>query len=919
MIEKLIEALLTGDTTRPGWEWRDIADTLWLADHMRATPQSTDQPSTPAIPNITSSTSKSPPTPTARPDNLPSAPLTRRPPAEFDGDAPPTSHKANQPTTPLLAPARSTSQTTAAGSAGDTSLTFRTDPYGVLPGQLQIARALRRLRRRRRSFRRQVIDLDATIEHYCSTETLIPILTAGTEPWFREVAVIVDTAPSMVVWREAIQAFADILHRDGAFDRVTHWTMDDPGTGLTVRDKSGHPVHPAHITPIDGTVLVYIISDCVSPMWYEPDLWKTVRRWGRHNPATLIQVLPETLWPATALAPGLVPVSATQPGSPNRTLQIHYEWWIDEDPAHIATPVTTFDDIALERWARVIMSNAQDTVPGVLTPPNNTHQLPSIQTPADAHELAATFRTRASPQARRLATLLTAAPVDLPIARLILDELISDGRQTHLAEVLASGLLRQRDTTTPDNLTKTVPTPTYEFIDGAREALQVHITKSDALAVWRLIATRLEASEHGGPFSLSFEDRATESTADDPGSRDLQGLARGLANRLGIAPLAPRPTQNQENRRDLSPSDNPQLTVVGDLHPVTDLTVRERAEFGQFWLDLTWTPPPGGHVRIHRTAAKPPLSLREGVLHHENLSSEGIEPQARLDEASVLANPVGGGPLARMTEVAWPQGWVFVHLTPVTTVGDQARVGTTVTVVRPPAPSDVRIVERCHEQFISVIWPNGRWPDGTDQVRVHVADHRTPPESAIAEPPYAIMHATDYERDGALRLRETLPARGCSVYLVPVTYSGGHSYLGNLVNRRYPGLLRIRYEAAVTVDKRRDRWLHVKLHSELDVHPAPPFVMVHRPDRLPLHPNDGQQLTGYHYAVNHGSTPTNRIHPDELRRDNDHLIWRVRLGELLGFVRLFADVKPEHRSTLALIDPPLRTLRLLDPTRAAES
>ncbi|MGN2638647.1 hypothetical protein ACTD5D_21240 [Nocardia takedensis] len=359
------------------------------------------------------------------------------------------------------------------------------------------------------------------------------------------------------------------------------------------------------------------------------------------------------------------------------------------------------------------------------------------------------------------------------------------------------------------------------------------------------------------------------------------------------------------------------VTVGGELHPVTDLAVRERAEGGQSWLDLTWTPPPGGHVRIHRTAAKPPLSLREGVLHHENLNSEGIEPRAaRLDEASVLPNPVIGSPVAQMTEVAWPQGWVFVHLTPVTTVGDQARVGTTVTVVRPPALRDARIVERCHGQFISVSWPNGRWPDGADKVRVHVADSRTPPESAIAEPPAAIMESTGYERDGGLRLPGTLPARGCSVYLVPITYSDGHTYLGKRVDRRYPGLLRIRYEVAVTVDKRRDRWLHVKLHSELDVDPAPPLVFVHRTDRIPLHKNDGERLTDYHDAARSVSTPTDLIRPTELRRDDNRMVWRVRLGVRHGLVRLFADVNAEHQSTLALIDPPLRTLRLPAPTRS---
>jgi hypothetical protein len=50
------------------------------------------------------------------------------------------------------------------------------------------------------------------------------------------------------------------------------------------------------------------------------------------------------------------------------------------------------------------------------------------------------FRATASPQAARLASLLAAVPVNVPVARYIQDRFVPDSGNEHLAEALTSGL-----------------------------------------------------------------------------------------------------------------------------------------------------------------------------------------------------------------------------------------------------------------------------------------------------------------------------------------------------------------------------------------------------------------------------------------------------------------------------------------------
>ena len=89
----------------------------------------------------------------------------------------------------------------------------------ALPGTLELGRALRPLKQRHPSKRRRVLNADATIEYFCDTGVLTPVMLPGAERWF-DVDVLVDVGPSMAVWHDTAAEFVSFLQRHGAFREV---------------------------------------------------------------------------------------------------------------------------------------------------------------------------------------------------------------------------------------------------------------------------------------------------------------------------------------------------------------------------------------------------------------------------------------------------------------------------------------------------------------------------------------------------------------------------------------------------------------------------------------------------------------------------------------------------------------------------
>ncbi|NGP08435.1 hypothetical protein G6038_23750 [Rhodococcus sp. 14C212] len=350
----------------------------------------------------------------------------------------------------------------------------------------------------------------------------------------------------------------------------------------------------------------------------------------------------------------------------------------------------------------------------------------------------------------------------------------------------------------------------------------------------------------------------------------------------------------------LSPAAQAEVLVSAVLEPVTDLHVATHGDSDDLHFDLGWTPPDIGTVVMYRTETAP----RPGI-DRTLLAAGALDVSGGLPTSARLVHPVtvGGDGEHRMSNVSWPRGWVRAYFTPVTVLDGDVQVGRTVIATRPlPAPREVRIVERCTEQVLT--FP---WPEGAASVSVYVSSPQVPAEHAIEQRPFAEISRAAYERDGGLHLSNPLPEQGCAVHVVAVAYTAGERIAGIPATVDYPGLLRIEY----TTETRRTAGggvaLAVRLASQVELPTAPPFVVVHNQTRLPLSARDGRPLE----VRGDGRTQpgARSFHPRGLHREWSQP-WTVDVSDLTGYVRVFADVRPEQSRTIALIDPPIEHIRL---------
>ncbi|MGW4047452.1 SAV_2336 N-terminal domain-related protein [Streptomyces sp. NPDC004721] len=414
----------------------------------------------------------------------------------------------------------------------------------ALPDALDIGRALRPLRRPWLSGVHQRLDVDATVEHYTRTGTLVPRLTPAPEPWL-EVIVVLDRGTAMAVWDETVRALTKTLRALAAFRDVRVWHLEHPpGEDPVLHD------HHGGVLPLNGDAthrtqparrLLLVVTDCAAPAWRQDTLWKTLHTWGRTAPVALINPLPKRLWQRSGLDLPHTTAAATIPASPGRLLSYRRPRLLretqDTKPWQ-ALPVLQFDPAQILAWARTLMRTDPSGCEAVLVPstgrppmrrrlPGPTGQPAPAPTGEQVRARAEAFADdRESPAVRLAIAACPLGSFTLPVLDVLRDRLVPEAALADTAEFLTAGLLTATRAETADTIYRFHP----EAVDHLTSLLtrdqlwDTHFALSDHLA------TRLQ-SPHGIPVIL----RSAHADETLPaGIRPIAYAAATTARMLGV-------------------------------------------------------------------------------------------------------------------------------------------------------------------------------------------------------------------------------------------------------------------------------------------------------------------------------------------------------------------------------------------------
>ena len=344
-----------------------------------------------------------------------------------------------------------------------------------------------------------------------------------------------------------------------------------------------------------------------------------------------------------------------------------------------------------------------------------------------------------------------------------------------------------------------------------------------------------------------------------------------------------------------------EITVPAVLKPVDDLTISPNAH-DPSRLDVAWTEPALGQVRVYWSNARP----RAGVGQQQDFTKSQLAVVDGFQEQNRIKGPTDDleGGRSAITSVGWPSDWPRVYVTPVTVLGEQVRVGVTRVEARPVPPvSNPRILERFDTEMVTF-----GWPKDAARVLAFVGSINASAEELVKdnEPVHQIT-MSGYERDGGITFERKLEAKGCSVALVPVSFSQGEAVHGEPAVLRYPGLHRLRY-SLVPLRGNPTRFLNeLRLTSELDIDSPIALTMVNNRDRLPLSPSDGEGVSFFHRE---GGDSSPQCLIEDMKKGEASTGWFADWTHQRGFFRLFVSSRIDATRRYALADPPIGSLFL---------
>ncbi|MGH4009621.1 MAG: SAV_2336 N-terminal domain-related protein [Pseudonocardiaceae bacterium] len=265
---------------------------------------------------------------------------------DFDNTSPAGSH-------------HDTSEPTATEAAHFTQTDLGESPqYKVafLPASASIIRALRPLKIRAQSRREEelVLDEEAAAERAVQDGLWLPVTTPDTAR-FLDLTLVVDTSPSMALWRSTVKAFTSLTERLGAFRTIqlrlldTHRTAGSPARPVLRGGTAATPIRsPAELLDPSGRRIVLVLTDGAGRCWQQHLVAPLLALWGRVMPLAVVNLLPQHLWERNGLILHRARLTVPGPLRPNRSWDLELpDAWLEPDPASVvpagAVPVPVLE------------------------------------------------------------------------------------------------------------------------------------------------------------------------------------------------------------------------------------------------------------------------------------------------------------------------------------------------------------------------------------------------------------------------------------------------------------------------------------------------------------------------------------------------------------------------------------------------
>ncbi len=474
----------------------------------------------------------------------------------------------------------------------DAALALRVAAAASIPEPRQLARALRPLMVRVPSSVHFAVDEEATVHRYAETRIMVPVMVPMPERWL-DLVLVVDGARSMRIWEQTVQELEPVLERQGAFRNSQLWTLDtEAGKPVLYRGRR-MPGAQAHgirevVDPANDR-LIAVVSDCVAPAWDDGRMGRILRVWGRSELVVVLQVLPnrDRLWERTGLGSALpVYLSQLRRGGNNGRIQARpaSSYWLDRPVAGPTVPVIPLDEESFARAAALFAARPRAQCLGYSIPATVSGEAQSSPMfggeSLSALACLRRFQANASATAQKLAHYLAAAPLSLPIIRLVRKTMLPEADDGHLAEVLGA-LLYEEDEETPQDSAAV----RYEFHNGVRELLLEGSPVPATVTVLDAVSEYL-ARYHGG--TLDFRAALLDPDALPRGVteterpfarlqawvlRRLGGAYARMAERLGQALRAEEAATEKADRADGADVDLP-ATAAASKPPLASIRLR---------------------------------------------------------------------------------------------------------------------------------------------------------------------------------------------------------------------------------------------------------------------------------------------------------------------------------------------------------